>query len=165
MHELKLARALVRRHEGLRLNVYDDATGFPIRAGSLVGGHPTIGVGRNLESTGVSEVEAEMMLTNDLIRASIGASTWLGPSVWRDLNTARRAAVIDFVLNVGLGTALEFKRTREAIACSNWQLAHDRILESRYAEQVGDRAKRIASILLTGKIDDIANDAEEPLIS
>lgn len=163
MRELELARALVRRHEDFKPIVYDDATGKPIRAGSLVIGNPTIGIGRNLASTGLSEPEAEMLNMNDLIRAAMGAEVWLGPSVWGDLNAARRAALIDFVFNVGLGTALEFKRTREAIACSDWQRAHDRLLESRYAEQVGkkpgQRAWRIARILLTGGIED-EKDAE-----
>lgn len=33
----------IMAHEGLRLTVYDDATGKPIVAGSRVVGNPTIG--------------------------------------------------------------------------------------------------------------------------
>ena len=47
MNIAKVADQL-KRHEGVRLAVYDDATGKPVHAGDTLVGHPTIGVGRLL---------------------------------------------------------------------------------------------------------------------
>jgi len=54
---------LLIHHEGIRLFVYDDATGKPITAGSICQGNPTIGIGRELSKTGISESEAKRAWT------------------------------------------------------------------------------------------------------
>ena len=46
----------LRRHEGLRLDPYKCSEGYL-----------TIGYGRNIETNGISEAEAEFMLMNDLV--------------------------------------------------------------------------------------------------
>ena len=40
--------------EGLRLKVYDDHNGEPIKKGSKVEGYPTVGIGRELQNFGLS---------------------------------------------------------------------------------------------------------------
>ena len=61
---------LISDHEGLKLKVYDDATGQELKAGDILIGHPTIGVGRNVakDGLGISQEEAEFMLMNDIER-------------------------------------------------------------------------------------------------
>jgi len=43
---LERTKKQLTRHEGLRLAVYDDATGKPLEQGDTIVGHPTVGVGR-----------------------------------------------------------------------------------------------------------------------
>ena len=61
---------LISDHEGVILKVYDDATGQELKAGDILIGHPTIGVGRNVakDGLGISQEEAEFMLMNDIER-------------------------------------------------------------------------------------------------
>ena len=61
----------IMHHEGVRLAVYDDATGKPIVAGDTVQGNPTIGVGRLLtDDRGITEDEVMMLLRNDQLPAA-----------------------------------------------------------------------------------------------
>jgi len=61
---------LISDHEGVILKVYDDATGQELKAGDILIGHPTIGVGRNVakDGLGISEDEAKYLLLNDISR-------------------------------------------------------------------------------------------------
>ena len=63
-----LFEQLLRHDEGLRIRVYDDATGQTIEPGYQCKGNPTIGVGRNVgpSGPGLRDDEITLMLTNDL---------------------------------------------------------------------------------------------------
>ena len=87
----ELAARLIRDGEGLRLKVYDDASGKPVTAGSVLAGHPSIGYGRNLAGKGISESEADAMLAEDLVDAEEIARGFIGGQVWLALGDARRA--------------------------------------------------------------------------
>ena len=60
LHKQKLID-LISDHEGVKLKVYDDATGQELKAGDVLVGHPTIGIGRNVakDGLGISQEEAE----------------------------------------------------------------------------------------------------------
>src|SRR3954471_22265205 len=99
-----LAAGWVRKEEGLRLAVYDDATGKPIVAGSHVVGHPTNGYGRLLtDANGISAEEAEALLQADLVKAAYIARLYLeGVDCWASLDVVRQAVLIDMALNLGI---------------------------------------------------------------
>jgi lysozyme len=59
-------RAELCNDEKLRLVVYDDATGKPLRKGMTLEGHPTIGYGRALDVNGISVRMANAMLDEDM---------------------------------------------------------------------------------------------------
>lgn len=145
-----LAAELIRSAEGLRLTVYDDATGSRLRPGAVLGGKPTIGYGRNLCDRGISAAEAELLLQADLDQAERDASEWLGPA-WRELAPLRQAVLMDMALNLGRGGLAGFKKLRAAIACGDWAGAAREMLDSAWARQVGARARRNARIMATGK--------------
>ena len=46
--------------EGVRLRVYDDATGEPLHPGMTLKGHPSIGYGRALDVNGISLKESKL---------------------------------------------------------------------------------------------------------
>jgi lysozyme len=133
-------KALIRQielHEGLRLKPYR------CTAGKL-----TIGVGRNLEDRGITLAEARMLLANDLTDVRNGllnALPWVG-----NLDEVRQRVLIDMSFNLGLRGLLEFKRTLAAVQAGQYQQAATMMLQSRWAKQVGQRAERLARMMVTG---------------
>src|ERR1044071_5197331 len=88
---------LIKNREGLRLRPY-----------RCTAGYLTVGYGRNLDSVGISEHEAEAMLHVDIN----AASRWLAERLpWTaELDPARYAALVDLRFNLGGEGLLSFKR-------------------------------------------------------
>lgn len=147
---LALSTALIRKHEGLRLTVYDDADGVPLRPGRTLKGHPTVGYGRNLEARGISADEALLLLQNDVLAAMAIAERYLGPTVWRELGDVRRAVLVDMAHNLGALGLGKFRTLRECIACGDYAGAAQAMESSRWYGQVGTRAKRLTGMMRTG---------------
>ena len=124
-------------HEGLRLKPYRDTTG-----------NLTIGVGRNLDSVGVSKSEALAMLANDIARveSALDASQiW-----WRKLDDVRQDVMAELAFNLGPAGLGAFHDTLNALKAGQYAAAADRLLASRWASQVGGRANDLAALLRTG---------------
>ena len=128
--------AIIRRHEGLRLKPYLCSEG-----------KITIGFGRNLEDMGISEKEAEMLLMSDIERCyeELDVFSW-----FHDLDQVRQEAMVNMLFNLGLPTFLEFKRTLKFMAEGAYSQAAAEMLDSKWADQVGDRAREIAYMVDTG---------------
>lgn len=134
---------LIKRHEGLRLTPYKCPTG-----------HWTVGYGHNLEVHGepipdeISRERAEQYLMQDIVNARHDLESnfsWYG-----NLSDARRAALIDLCFNMGIGALLGFKRMLEWLRQGFYGQAKIELLDSRYARQVGGRAREIAQMIETG---------------
>jgi lysozyme len=125
------------RDEGLRLKPYR------CTAGAL-----TVGVGRNLDAVGISEVEARVLLSNDIERVWCEVTQAL-PWV-TGLSDARQRVILNMGFNLGISGLLEFKRTLSAIKEGRYSEAALFMLESRWAGQVGDRAKRLSRMMREG---------------
>lgn len=132
----KLERQLFT-DEGLRLKPY-----------LCTAGKVTIGVGRNLEDRGISKDEAILMLRNDIasVRAECEQLSWFD-----GLNQPRKDAVINMVFNLGLTRFKEFKNTIAHLERGEFTAASGEMLRSKWAAQVGDRAKRLAAMIRTGE--------------
>lgn len=128
---------MLMRHEGLRLKPYK------CTAGKL-----TIGVGRNLDDNGITEAEAIMMLKYDI---EVARSALLRYGWFVTMDSIRQEAIINMVFNLGMPRFLQFKKTIEHLQNKEWNLAAAEMLRSKWAEQVGNRAKEIAKIIVTGK--------------
>ena len=126
----------LKRHEGLRLKPYLCSEG-----------KITIGFGRNLEDMGISEKEAEMLLMSDIERCyeELDVFSW-----FHDLDQVRKEAMVNMLFNLGLPTFLEFKRTLKFMAEGAYSQAAAEMLDSKWANQVGDRAKELAYMVETG---------------
>lgn len=137
---LELASILIKRHEGLELHPYKCTSGYL-----------SIAYGRNLDTVGISEEEANILLYNDL---DTHLNELMGYKFWdcEELNDNRKAALIDFHFNVGARTFNKFVRFKEALENQDWGKASRELLDSRYRLQVGNRAKTIASIIKTGEL-------------
>ncbi|MBE7218619.1 MAG: lysozyme [Caulobacteraceae bacterium] len=129
--------ALLRRHEGVRLRPYRDSVG-----------KLTIGVGRNLDDVGITPDEATVLLRNDIDRTGAGLDAAL--PWWSSLEPARRRVLMDMAFNLGVPGLLAFKLTLAAVRDGCFAEAADRMLQSRWATQVGERAKEMAAAMRTG---------------
>lgn len=132
-------RDQIMRHEGLRLKPYKCS------AGKL-----TIGYGRNLDDVGLRKAEAVLLLDNDIQSATETLNKSL-PWV-NSLDWARRGVLINMTFNLGIAGLLKFKNTLHYIQNSEWKKAHDAMLDSKWAQQVGPRAIELARIILTGEM-------------
>ena len=135
-------------HEGMRYEPYDDATSRPLRSGATLQGKLTIGVGRNLSDRGLTRSEVNVLLGNDIAIATSGAGRYRW---FAGLNKPRQAVCVSMVFSCGAKGWGLFKLTHAAIAEGRWEDAAVELLDSRFAEQVGDRALHLAEMLRTGR--------------
>lgn len=128
---------LLIRHEGLRLKPYR------CTAGKL-----TIGVGRNLEDSGISGDEAMVMLANDIAKArkSLSVYTWFD-----GLSIVRKNVCISMVFNLGIKGFSRFKWMINCITRENYEGAADEMLNSKWAAQVGTRAYELSEMMRDGQ--------------
>lgn len=140
--------------EGLRLQPYKCS------AGKL-----TIGIGRNLESNpltaeeikflgrrdlsaGITRHEAYYLLRNDLKRTEADCRRRIG--FFYRLDDKRQFALVNMAFNMGIDGLCGFKKMLGYMGTGNYREAAAECLNSKYAKEVGDRAKRIAKIIETG---------------
>lgn len=133
------AKQLIKKHEGFSRFAYR------CTAGKL-----TIGYGRNIDKnggTGISELEADILLNSDIDRilGDLYTFPWFA-----GLNHARKSALVDMVYNIGFAGFCEFKDMIAAMEKLNFQAASRAMLDSRWAEQVGNRAIELAQLIKKG---------------
>ena len=98
----------------------------------------SIGVGRNLDSNGITEEEAMYLLDNDIHKVIEQLDKqW---AVWRKFPDAAKYVSIDVAFNMGINTWMSFRKTRAYMEMGEWEEASKELLDSKYAEQVGRRA-------------------------
>lgn len=147
MNVTRLMASLVT-HEGLRLKVYDDATGHPIGPGSTLIGHPTCGIGRALDTNGISEQEAYSLCTNDIDARVRSLTSSL--DFWDQLDDVRQNVLLEMAFQLGVGGLLDFRRMLAALRARDWQAAATAGLDSGWARQVPDRARTLMWMLASG---------------
>jgi lysozyme len=125
-------------HEGLKLKPYQ-----------CTANKTTIGVGRNIEDNGITVNEAMMMLNNDIDTciAELGRNL---PG-WKLHDEVRQNVLIEMVFNLGMPRLLTFRKMLAALAAYDYDQAAKEMLDSRWAVQVGGRAKTLAQMMRTGK--------------
>ena len=124
-------------HEGLELHPYEDSLGIL-----------TIGVGRNLEERGISEDEAFYLLGNDI--EIIWDELIKQHPIVEDLDDQRQMILLDMAFNMGVPRLGKFKKMWAAIENGDMIEASKQALDSRWADQVGRRAERLAERLPSG---------------
>lgn len=132
-----LLKNMLVEEEGYRQFPYKDTKGIL-----------TIGIGRNLESKGVSMSEALFMMDNDINNAITLLNQKI--SCFGALGPIRQIVLIDMAFNLQ-NRLFEFVNTIAAIERGNYQLAAQEMLKSQWAQQVGKRAIRLSKMMETGK--------------
>lgn len=129
--------------EGKRLKVYDDKTGKPIVPGYTVIGHPTIGVGRALDTKGITDEEAEYLLANDMkdVEAELDRNLpW-----WRSRPDPVRRSLGDMCFELGITGLLGFKKMLSCIQAGDYAGARKAAWDSDWAREVPSRAGLVIS--------------------
>lgn len=129
--------AMLIRHEGMRLRMYQ-----------CPAGKWTIGCGRNLEDSGISEEEALYMLSNDIDRAETQCASYF--PWYKALSEKRQEVITSMVFNLGLKGFMEFKRMTSALALGQFDTAASEMLASSWSGQVGKRAVELADMMRVG---------------
>jgi GH24 family phage-related lysozyme (muramidase) len=168
--DLATLKAWIERWEGRRNQAYDDATGKAITPGCVVQGHPTVGVGFNLDAPGAQAGIESLGLDYGQVRA--GAQTLTDEHIdtllEQTVNQAIQAAqqlipnfdtlpggpqivVVDMVFNLGKHAFSQFNLTIRAICDQDWPTAAQQMQQSAWFRQVGARAAADCN-LMAGKM-------------
>lgn len=115
-------------------------------------GKLSIGVGRNLDDVGISKAEAMMMLVTDIAKVESQLDATL--PWWRNMSDSRQQVLANMCFNMGIGNStkglLSFRNTLSAMQAGDYKRAVKGMLDSQWAKQVGDRAKRLADMMEKG---------------
>lgn len=135
----------VKSAEGCCLASYRDTLGF-----WTIGYGHRLPPGRSWAGLVWTQDQADQVLETDLDKRGILPAQSLPE--WNLLDTAaRQNAVAELCFNMGVGHWRAFAHTRLCIQQGDWQGAHDGLLDSEWAKQVGpDRSQRLANYLLSG---------------
>ena len=123
-------------HEGLRLKPYKCTMGYD-----------TIGYGRNLETNGISEEEAEMLLANDVFKVMEELSDH---GLLQDHTQPRQDVLINMAFQMGVSGLLKFKNMIRELDERRYSEAAKQMLDSRWAKQTPNRANELAEQMRTG---------------
>lgn len=132
-------REFIKSEEGLRLKPY-----------RCTEGRLTIGYGFNLDA-GIDREIAEHLLDRSLGRATNAAAEVVGRDVFGTLSSARQAALVSMAFQMGRQGLEGFAGMLQAVRAGDWATAHDEALDSKWARQTPERAKRTANMILTGE--------------
>lgn len=125
----------IKHCEGLKLEMYVDITG-----------NPTIGYGRNL-SKGISKDEADFMFENDIREAlsQLEKYDWYIQSPQNVKN-----AMLNMCFDLGIAGLNNFRKMIMALQKKDYTTAAMESLASKWARQVGQRAKDVALMIRQG---------------
>ncbi|MBF0517245.1 MAG: glycoside hydrolase family protein [Nitrospirae bacterium] len=136
---------MIKHHEGLFLNVYQDTRGYD-----------TIGFGHTLTadeiddnafSGGISEEAAQKLLQNDLtpiVTEMLESAPWI-----ENLDPVRRDCLYDMAFNLGASGLLKFKLALGQAQAREHRAAAE-MKSSRWCAQVGPRCKELSKQMETG---------------
>lgn len=122
----------LKRDEGLSLKLYKDTEGIN-----------TIGYGTNIEE--IDKDEAEYLLIHRFEK--IETETYNEFPWLYDKSDNIQDAVLNMAYNLGIPRLKGFKKMLGALEQGDYEIASNEALDSKWAEQVKDRAVRIAKLI------------------
>ena len=132
-------KKMIQRHEGYVPRVYMDTVQVP-----------TAGYGHAfLVGSPISHKVAELLFEDDYNRCKKDYEQ-LRPLIG-ELDPIRRAVIIDMLFNLGLSRLKGFKKTLAAIRAKDFEEAAKEMLDSKWHQQTGYRAKKLADMMRKGE--------------
>ena len=131
----------LKRDEGVVNHAYQDSLGFT-----------TIGVGRLIDANrggGLSDSEVDYLLNNDITDKTaqvLEALPWA-----KELSEPRLGVLINMAFQLGIRGLLGFPSMLGAVRTGDYGTAALHMVDSKWAKQTPDRAKRLAKQMLTGE--------------
>lgn len=153
-------RHYIEVNEGRRNHVYIDTKG-----------HPTVGIGFNLDrgnaraamqsvgadydavragSVNLTDEQINQLFTHDVATAIADARSVIGSGTFDGLSEGRRIVVIDMVFNLGKAGLGNFHKAILAMQQGNYEEAAQQMIDSAWYKQVGDRARRNVELMRSG---------------
>lgn len=105
----------------------------------------TIGVGRNIQQCGISDDEIAYLLKNNI--AEVAADLDRSLPWWRNISEERQRVLANMCFNMGIDRLLGFKNMLAATQSGDYKTAASEMMDSQWAKQVGDRAKRLEQMM------------------
>lgn len=136
--DIQDAMQMTKNFEGLRLRPYKCS------AGKL-----TIGYGRNLDDVGVTPEEANYLLINDYNNAIANLKALLISNgiKYEDLHKDVFYVLTDMMFNMGYDRLSKFKKLLYELKKGSYEGVAREMQDSKWFTQVGDRAKKLLTIL------------------
>ena len=137
--------AELRRDEGVRYSPYKDTVGID-----------TVGVGHNLKAKPLpsdteyplTDEQVDKILADDI--AEVNQALNKAIPWWQSLTQARQRVLANMCFNLGIAGLMSFHNTLTAIKCGHYELASVNMLSSKWSQQTGARAKRLAKMMVLG---------------
>jgi GH24 family phage-related lysozyme (muramidase) len=147
--DLVTAGSWIEHWEGRRNKTYIDTMG-----------HPTVGVGFNLDANGaqaaiqalgldyqqvragtqlLTDAQIDTLLDQTVNQAASAAQTAV--TTFNSVPGDKQIVIVDMVFNLGLAGFSKFLQTIKAINAQDWQRASQQMQQSAWFNQVGNRAK------------------------
>lgn len=138
-------------NEGYKPRVYIDTEG-----------HPTVGIGFNLDrsdarrrlsavganydkiragSATLTDYQIRTLFNDDMVNAVSCASSWLS-QVWGRMSTDQKSAVADMAFNLGCSGLQKFRNMKAALLRGDYGGAADEMRDSKWCRQVKSRCDR-----------------------
>jgi lysozyme len=134
--------------EGLRLRPYRCTAGYlTIGYGRNIDSNPYFN-GRRIPSKITKQLAEEILLYDIADKTEQLRSRW--PSI-KEFSQARQDACINMAFQLGVNGFMKFERMRAALLARDWQEANKQALNSNWARQTPERARRVAGQILTGE--------------
>ncbi|HEE0521900.1 TPA: glycoside hydrolase family protein [Klebsiella pneumoniae] len=150
---------MLRFDEGEKLKLYKDTEGYwTIGIGHLVTKNPSkeqaiacLDKELNRFTSGViSKSESEQLFNLDISRALRDIERSELSSIYIQTNGPRRAALVNLTFQLGLAGVLKFRKMIQYLKVGNYEAAADEGLDSKWARQTPNRARRVSEVIRTG---------------
>lgn len=126
--------------EGYRASVYKDHLGFY-----------TIGIGTCIDAKracGITFEQAKRLAEDKIIE--IEKELYQRALWWQGESSNRRRALVLMAYQLGVSGLLNFKKMTWAMQHGDYKQAYKEALDSNWARQTPERAKRVAKLILEG---------------
>jgi lysozyme len=135
-------------HEARRRELYDDATGRPLRPGDTILGNITGGIGHNFFAHPLSDDLIDLFFARDLADAVRDVQTALPWFVEQD--DVRQRVLVELAFNLGVPRLLQFGPTLEHIKLRQYDDAAAHLLASDAGQKLPGRYGVLAEMVRTG---------------
>lgn len=118
-------------------------------------GYPTIGWGRVVGRKGekLPDIRTNVVAEEVFLQQRIYDINKQIPDILEPLNDARRAILVSMAYQLGVAGLRKFKKFIQALAREDWAEAQTQMLDSLWARQTPNRAKRHAAVILSGELE------------